>query len=343
VVVDCAIVGPQPSGWRDQVTAFIGRREFIRVVGGAAATWPLAARAQQATMPMVGVLDSVGPNAVAAFRGGLNEVGYVEGRNVTIELRATDRYEHLPKLAAELLLRKVALIAAIGGPSAHAAKAVTESIPVVFSVGGDPIDLGLVSSINRPEANITGATFFSKRLLQKQVGILHEVVPKVSVIGVLINPSNSRHRADAGEVQAAARTLGLDVHVANATSERDLLDAFTSLVQHHALALIIAGDPLFLRFITRLVALAEQHSIAAVFASRDFADAGGLMSYGASLPDAHRQAGIYAGRILNGEKPGTLPIIQPSKFELVLNLKAAKALGLDVPSGLLAIADEVIE
>jgi putative tryptophan/tyrosine transport system substrate-binding protein len=318
------------------------RREFISLLGGAA-VWPLAARAQQPAMPVVGVLDSVGANAVAAFRDGLNEVGYVEGRNVAIELRATDRYDRLSELATELLLHKVAVIAAIGGPSAHATKAAAASIPIVFSVGGDPIELGLVSSINRPEANITGVTFFSKQLLQKQVGILHEFVPKVSVLGVLINPKNPRHRADSGEVQAAARTLGLDVHIANAASERDLIDAFTSLVQHHAKALIIAGDPFFLRNITKLVALAEQHSVAAVFASRDFAVAGGLMSYGASLPDAYRQAGIYVGRILKGEKPGNLPIIQPSKFELVLNLKTAKALGLMVPDKLLALADEVIE
>jgi putative ABC transport system substrate-binding protein len=322
----------------------VRRRELIALLGGAAATaWPIAVRAQQAAMPVVGVLDSVGANAMAAFRGGLNEVGYVEGRNVAIELRATNEYDHLSELATELLLRKVSLIAAIGGPSAHAAKAATASIPIVFSIGGDPIELGLVSSINRPEANITGVTFFSKQLLQKQVGILHEVVPKVSVLGVLINPNNSRHRADVGEVQAAARTLGLGVHIANATTERDLIDAFTSLVQHHAQALIIAGDPFFLRGITRLVALAEQHSVAAVFASRDFADAGGLMSYGASLPDAYRQAGIYVGRILNGEKPGNLPIIQPSKFELILNLKTAKTLGLEIPDKVLALADEVIE
>jgi putative ABC transport system substrate-binding protein len=319
------------------------RREFITLLGGAAAVLPLAARAQQQAMPVVGVLDSVGANAVAAFRNGLNEVGYVEGRNVAIELRATIRYDHLSELATELLLHKVAVIAAIGGPSAHAAKAATATLPIVFSVGGDPIELGLVSSINRPDANITGVTFFSKQLLQKQVGILHELVPKVSVLGVLINPNNSRHRADAGEVQAAARTLGLNVHIANAASERDLIDAFTSLVQHHAQALIIAGDPFFLRVITKLVALAEQYSVAALFASRDFAVAGGLMSYGASLPDAYRQAGIYVGRILKGEKPGNLPIVQPSKFELVINLRAAKALGLDVPSGMLAIADEVIE
>jgi ABC-type uncharacterized transport system substrate-binding protein len=282
--------------------------QFITLLGCAAAAWPLAARAQQAGVPVVGVLDTVGTNAVAAFRGGLNEVGYIEGRNVVIELRATDRYDQLSELATDLLLHKVSLIAAIGGPSAHAAKAATASIPIVFSVGGDPIELGLVSSINRPGANITGVTFFSKQLLQKQVGILHQVVPKVSVLGVLVNPKNSRHRADAGEVQAAARTLGLDVHIAIAASERDLIDAFTSLVQHHAQALIIAGDPFFLRDITKLVSLAEQHSVAAVFASRDFAVAGGLMSYGASLPDAYRQAGIYVGRILKGEKPANLPI-----------------------------------
>jgi putative ABC transport system substrate-binding protein len=320
----------------------VRRREFITLLGGAAA-WPLAARAQQGTMSLIGILDSIGPSAVAAFRKGLSEGGYSEPRNVAIELRSTDQYNLVPALAAELVQRRVAVIAALGGPAAAAAKAATATIPIVFSVGGDPVELGLVPNINRPGGNITGVTFFAKQLLQKQVGILHDLVPKASVLGVLINPDNWRHQADAGEVQAAARTLGFDVHIANAGSERDLDAAFASLVQRHARALVIAGDAFFFRVSTRLVALAEQHSVPAIFGSREFADAGGLMSYGASLADAHRQAGIYVGRILKGEKPGDLPVMQPSKFELVINLKAAKALGLDVPLHLQQLADEVIE
>jgi ABC-type uncharacterized transport system substrate-binding protein len=273
----------------------------------------------------------------------LSEEGQIEGRNVAIELRSTGQYGEVPSLAAELVQRRVPVIAALGGPAAAAAKAATGTIPIVFSVGGDPVELGLVPNINRPGGNITGVTFFAKQLLQKQVGILHDLVPKASVLGVLINPNNWRHQADAGEVQAAARTLGLNVHIANASSERDLDAAFASLVQRHARALVIAGDAFFFRVSTRLVALAEQHSVAAMFGTREFVDAGGLMSYAASLADAHRQAGVYVGRILKGEKPGDLPVMQPSKFELVINLKAAKALGLDVPLHLQQLADEVIE
>jgi putative tryptophan/tyrosine transport system substrate-binding protein len=317
------------------------RREFIALIGGAA-SWPFAARAQQPAMPVVGILNSAGDKWVAAFRKGLSEEGQIEGRNVAIELRSTGQYGEVPSLAAELVQRRVPVIAALGGPAAAAAKAATGTIPIVFSVGGDPVELGLVPNINRPGGNITGVTFFAKQLLQKQVGILHDLVPKASVLGVLINPNNWRHQADAGEVQAAARTLGLNVHIANASSERDLDAAFASL-ERHARALVIAGDAFFFRVSTRLVALAEQHSVAAMFGTREFVDAGGPMSYAASLADAHRQAGVYVGRILKGEKPGDLPVMQPSKFELVINLKAAKALGLDVPLHLQQLADEVIE
>jgi putative ABC transport system substrate-binding protein len=319
------------------------RREFMALLGGAAAAWPLAARAQQATMPVAGILNSAGDKWVAAFRKGLGEEGQIEGRNVAIELRSTEQYGEVPSLATELVRRRVAVIAALGGPAAIAAKAATATIPIVFSVGGDPVELGLVPNINRPGGNITGVTFFAKQLLQKQVGILHDLVPKASVLGVLINPNNWRHQADAGEVQAAARTLGFDVHVANAGSERDLDAAFAGLVQRRAQALVVAGDAFFFRVSTRLVALAEQHSVPAMFGTREFVDAGGLMSYAASLADANRQAGIYVGRILKGEKPGDLPVMQPSTFELVINLKTAKALGLDVPLHLQQLADEVIE
>jgi ABC-type uncharacterized transport system substrate-binding protein len=316
----------------------VKRRQFITLLGGAAA-WPLVARAQQQTMPVAGILNSAGDKWVAAFRKGLSEEGQVEGRNVAIELRSTAQYGEVPSLAAELVQRRVAVIAALGGPAAAAAKAATATIPIVFSVGGDPVELGLVPNINRPGGNITGVTFFAKQLVQKQVGILHDLLPKASVLGVLINPNNWRHQVDADEVAAAARTLGLGVHIAKAGTEGDLDAAFTGLVQRHAQALVIAGDAFFFRVSTKLVAFAEQHSLAAIFGSREFADAGGLMSYAASLAEAHRQAGIYVGRVLKGEKPGDLPVMQPSKFELVINLKTAKALGLEIPPNLLALAD----
>ena len=319
------------------------RREFISLLGGAVTAWPLAARAQQPAMPVVGILNSAGDKWVAAFRKGLSEEGQIEGRNVAIELRSTEQYGEAPALAAELVQRRVAVIAALGGPAAAAAKAGTATIPIVFSVGGDPVELDLVPNINRPGGNITGVTFFAKQLVQKQVGILHDLVPKALVFGVLINPNNWRHQADADEVRAAARALGLELHVANAGNERDLDAAFAGLVQRRVRAIVIAGDAFFFRVSTRLVALTEQHSVAAIFGSREFVDAGGLMSYAASLADAHRQAGIYVGRILKGDKPGDLPVMQPSKFELVINLKTAKALGLDVPLHLQQLADEVIE
>jgi putative ABC transport system substrate-binding protein len=319
------------------------RRQFITLLGAEAAAWPLAARAQQPVMPVVGFLNSAGDKWTTAFRRGLSEEGQIEGRNVAIELRSTEQYGEVPSLAAELVQRRVTVIAALGGPAAAAAKAATGTIPIVFNVGGDPVELGLVPNINRPGGNVTGVTFFAKQLLQKQVGVLHDLVPKVSVLGVLINPNNWRHQADAGEVQAAARTLGLDVHVAKAGSEQDLDAAFASLVERHVRALVIAGDAFFFRASNKLVALTQQHSVAAMFGTREFVDAGGLMSYSASLADANRQAGIYVGRILKGEKPGDLPVMQPSKFELVINLKAAKALGLDVPLHLQQLADDVIE
>ena len=319
------------------------RREFITLLGGGAAAWPLATPAQQPAMPVIGVLDSLGATAVAAFRSGLSEAGYAEGRNVAIELRATDQHERLPALATELVQRQVAVIAAIGGLSAPAAKAATAIIPIVFSIGGDPVELGLVGSLNRPGGNITGVTFFAAQLLQKQVGLLHELVPKAAVLGVLVNPNNPRARADAISVQLAARQLGLETHVVNAGTERDLDAAFASLARRQAGALIVGGDALFLRATAGIAVLAARHTIPAIFASREYVDAGGLMIYGASLTDSHRQAGIYAGRILKGEKPGELPVMQPTKFEFVINLKAAKAMGLAIPATLLALANEVIE
>jgi putative tryptophan/tyrosine transport system substrate-binding protein len=305
--------------------------------------WPLAARAQQPALPIVGILEDSGPKVVAAFREGLSEGGIVEGKNVAIEHASAQRYAELPALAGALVRRRVAVIAALGGVPAKGAKAATATIPIVFSVGGDPVELGLVASFNRPGGNLTGVTFFAAQLLQKQVGMLHDLVPKATTIGVLVNPNNPRHQADIGDVQAAGTTLGLEVEVAKAGSERDLDAAFVRLVQRNAHALIIAGDAFFLFQREQIAALAARHAIPAMYNSRDFVVAGGLMSYGASLTDAAHQAGIYAARIVKGEKPGDLPVMHPTKFELVINLKTAKALGLTVPDKLLVAADEVIE
>lgn len=318
------------------------RRKFLGVLGWALAAWPVVPRAQQPAKPVIGILDSVGASAVAAFRSGLGETGYIEGRNVAIALRTTIKNDRLPALADELVRNQVAVIAAIGGPSAPAAQAATATIPIVFSIGGDPVQLGLVKSLNRPGGNITGATFFAAELLQKQLGLLHEVVPKATVFGLLVNPNNPRSKTDTTFLQAAVSRLGLKAHVVNAGDERDLEGGFANLVRSHVDMLIIAGDPFLLRANAIIAALAARHGIPAIFGG-EFAAAGGLLSYGASLTDAHRQAGIYVGRILKGEKPGDLPVVQPTKFEFIINLKTAKALGLTIPPGVLAIADEVIE
>jgi putative tryptophan/tyrosine transport system substrate-binding protein len=317
------------------------RRKLITLLGGAAA-WPLAARAQQASMPVVGILDTAG-NAVPPFRKGLYETGYLEGRNVAIELRSTEQWGELPALAAELVRQRVAVIAALGGLAAPAARAATATIPIVFSIGGDPVELGLVTSLNRPGGNITGVTFFAAQLLQKQVGILHDLVPSAAVIGALVNPKNPRSQADTSSVLAAAHTLGVEVVLASAARENELDAAYADLARRNAKALIITGDAFFLHEVKRLAALAVQHRMAAIFTSREYAQAGGLMTYGASVRDSFRQAGVYTGRILKGEMPGDLPVMQPSRFELVINLKAAKAIGLDVPPHLQQLADDVIE
>ncbi|HEY7246165.1 MAG TPA: ABC transporter substrate-binding protein [Xanthobacteraceae bacterium] len=291
---------------------------------------------------MVGILATL-DSAMSSFQKGLYQTGYLEGRNVAIELRSTQQYGELPALAAELVRRQVAVIAALGGLAAPAATAATTSIPIVFSIGGDPVELGLVSSLNHPGGNITGITFFAAELLQKQVGMLHDLVPSASVFGVLVNPKNPRHEADLSSVQAAARMLGLDLHVASAGSESELAPAFAGLARSNARALIISGDAFFDNVSKTLAALAEQHGIAAIFIAREFAQVGGLATYGASVTDSFRQAGVYVGRILRGEKPGDLPVLQPTKFELVINLKTAKSLNLDVPLPVLQLADEVIE
>jgi putative ABC transport system substrate-binding protein len=319
----------------------VTKRQFTMLLGGAAA-WPRPARAQQPAMPVIGILASAG-NLVSAFHKGLSETGYVEGRNLAVELRSTRQYDLLPAMAAELVRLQVAVIAAIGANAAPAAKAAAATIPIVFATGGDPVELGLVDRLNRPGGNITRVTFFAAQLLQKQVGILHDLVPKAAVFGALVNPDNQRHAADAESVRAAARALGLQVHVAGAASERHLDAAFAELVRRNAQAIVVAGDAFFTQAGARLAALAVQHALPAIYSSRELAEIGGLVTYGASVTDATRRAGVYAGRILRGERPGDLPVMQPSKFELVINLKAAKALGLVVPNSMQLLADEVIE
>jgi putative ABC transport system substrate-binding protein len=318
------------------------RREFILALGGTAAL-PLAARAQQAALPIIGILEDSGAKVVAAFREGLSEGGLVEGRDVAIEHRSTIQYAELPALIQALVRQRVAVIAALGGLPAKEAKAATTTIPIVFTVGGDPVELGLVTSLSHPAGNVTGVTFFVAQLLQKQVGILRDLVPNTTTIGVLVNPNNPRHQEDVGDVHKAAATLGLEVHVAKAGSESELDPAFVGLVQRNSRAVILAGDAFFLFQREQIAALAARHAIPTIYNTRDFVVAGGLISYGASLAEAARQAGIYAARIVKGEKPGDLPVMQPTRFELTINIKAARALGLQIPDKLLALADEVIE
>jgi putative ABC transport system substrate-binding protein len=325
------------------------RREFITLIGGAAVTWPLTARAQQRAMSMIGFLSSRSPGesagVVAAFRQGLGEAGFVEGQNLAIAFRwAEGRYDRLPALAAELVdLRVVALFAAGGPPSALAAKAATSTVPVVFSAVNDPVRLGLVPSLNRPSGNITGMSFLNSEIIGKSAQLLKETVPAVAAIAYLVNPSSPSAEVYTKEAPAIARALGIRVPVLDASTEHDLDEAFASLGKIGADALVVPAEPFFDSQRDRIVALAARHALPAIYGLREYAVAGGLMSYGASLPDAYRQGGIYVGRILKGDKPADLPVMQPTKFDLVLNLKTSKALGLTVPDRLLALADEVIE
>jgi putative tryptophan/tyrosine transport system substrate-binding protein len=327
----------------------VNRREFITLIGGAAAAWPLAARAQQPTVPVIGFLHSAShaPNAhmVRAFHSGLKEAGYVEGQNVAIVYRYADgQYDRLPMLAAELVRSQVAVLAATGGdPAVLAARAVTATIPIVFTTGSDPVALGYVASLNRPGGNVTGVVLLSSNLGAKRIGLLRELVPKADAIGALVNPTYPVATAQLKEVQEAAASVGVRLIIANASAERDFEPAFALLVQQRSSALMISSDPFFNSRRDQIVALAARHAVPAIYEWREFAEAGGLMSYGTSVTEAYRLAGIYAGRVLKGDKPADLPVMQSSKFEFVINLKTAKALGLDVPLGMSAAADEVIE
>jgi putative ABC transport system substrate-binding protein len=325
------------------------RREFITLLGGAPVAWPLAARGQQPTMPLVGFLGSGSAEPwmqlVAAFRAGLKERGYVDGQNVIIEFRwAGGRYEHLPAMAADLVRNKVAVLVSTGGVATiRAAMAATTTIPIVFTVGGDPVRLGLVASLSRPGGNVTGINLFTSTLDTKRLGLLRDMVPAATVIAALINPSNPPAESQSQNILEAARSLGLQVRFLYASTEHEIDAEFSSLAQIHAGAMQVAADPFFFSRRDYIAVLAARHRIPAIYEHREFAVAGGLMSYGTNFFDSYRQAGIYTGRILKGEKPTDLPVMQSTEFELVLNLNTAKALGIEVPPGVSAQADEVIE
>jgi putative ABC transport system substrate-binding protein len=322
------------------------KRRQVIVGIAAAATWPLAARAQQA-VPIVGVLNatsSVGyARELVAFRQGLNEGGYIEGRNVAIEYRSADgQYEQLPALAADLVRRRVTVIAAFAAPSALAAKAATSTIPIVFEVGVDPAEMGLMTSLSRPGGNLTGVANLNVELGPKKLELLHELVPAATVIGLLVNPANPNNEIRSKDMEAAARTLGVEVDVLRASTEREIDNVFASVVQARVGALVINPDPFFTSRMEQLVALTVRYALPTI-SNREFAAAGGLTGFGVSLADAYRLAGIYTGRVLSGAKPADLPVQQSSRVELVINLKTAKALGLSIPETLLATADEVIQ
>jgi len=325
------------------------RRDFMTLLGGTAATWPLAARAQQPAMPVVGFLDprSLEPTAhlVAAFRHGLSETGYVEGQNVTIEYRwAEGHNDRLPDLAADLVSRRVAAITTPGGiAAALAAKAVTSTIPIVFMAAGDPVQAGLATSLSRPGGNTTGVSFMSGEIAAKQLGLMHELVPQAERFAVLVNPKNPNTESLTRDVQAAALAIGRQIEVFPASTNHDIDTAFARLMQQKADGLLVGADPLFTARRAQLVILATHHRLPTVYFDRVLTDMGGLMSYGANLADQYRQVGIYVGRVLKGEKPADMPVIRPTKFDLLINLQTARTLGLKVPPTLLATADEVIE
>ena len=325
----------------------IGRRQFITLLGGAVTGWPLAARAQQAAVPVIGFLNSASRDGyapmVAGFRQGLKETGYVEGQNVAIEYRwAEGQYDRVPPMAAELIRRPVDVIVS-NTPAVLAVKAATTTIPIVFTTSSDPVQIGLVASLSRPGGNVTGVTQLNVEVTPKRLELAHEIVPTATNIAVLVNPTNPNALTLSKDTEAAARVLGLQLHVLRASAESDFDTMFATLIRLRAGALVITADPFLLGWSEKLAALALHHAVPAIFQDHAFVAAGGLMSYGGSLPYSYRLAGIYAGRILKGEKPAELPVQQATKIELIINLKTAKALGLTVPLTLLGRADEVIE
>jgi putative ABC transport system substrate-binding protein len=326
------------------------RRDFISLIGGAAATWPLTAHTQQAAMPVIGFLSSVSPNAypeyVDAFREGLKSTNYVEGQNVKIEFRwAEGQYDRLPALASDLVRRHVAVIATSGGDlSALAAKEATSTIPIVFSLGGDPIKFGLVKSFNQPGGNATGVRVYSPELIAKRLQMLREIAPKAAIMGMLANPKNALTKTLIQDIQAAARDIiGREVYIENAHTEDEIDTAFSNLVENHVDALVVQADPFFTGRRDQIAALAAKHGIPAIYQFKESVLAGGLISYGPRSAEAFRQVGIYTGRILKGASPADLPVVQPTQLELAINVKAAKALGLEIPPSIIARADEVIE
>jgi len=325
------------------------RREFIGLLGSAALTWPFAAHAQRPTVPVVGFLGTTTQqdfsDRVSAFREGLKETGFVEGQNVAIEYRWSEgNYDRLPALAADLVRRQVAVIAAVGGePSPLAAKSATTTTPIVFSLGSDPIKLGLVTSLNRPGGNITGVNFFQSELGAKRLGLLRVLLPNITAVGMLINPSFAESETHATDAKKSALSLGLQLHIARASTADEFDAAFSTLVKQKVGALLFANDSFFHGERKKLIALAAQYRLPAIYFWRDFPVDGGLMSYSPNLLQAYRQVGMYTGQILKGAKPADMPVVQPTKFEFVINLKTAKGLGLTIPEGLLNAADEVIE
>jgi putative tryptophan/tyrosine transport system substrate-binding protein len=323
------------------------RREFVAMFGGAAIAWPRAARAQQPVTPVIGLITAFPPTSsrMAAFRQGLNEAGYVEGQSVAIEYRSAEgRYDLMPDLVADLLRRRVTAIAIPGSAlAARAAKAATASVPIVFGVGEDPVKLGLVASLARPNGNLTGVNFLNTELVAKQLGLLRELIPGTSRVAVLVNPANITAETTLRAVEAAADAVGLHVKASNASTSQEVNAIFAGFGRENPDALFVGGDSFFNSRRAQLVNLASRHALPAIYAERIFPEIGGLMSYGSDVTDAFRQIGVYAGRILKGEKPSDLPVVQSSKFELVINAETARMLGLSVPPTLLARVDEVIE
>ena len=323
------------------------RRDFIKVIGGAAATWPISSGAQQSAVPVIGYLSGRSPDyssQVSPFLKGLNEAGYVDGRNVSIEYRwAEGRGDRLPALVADLVHRRVSVITAASTLAALAAKAATTTIPIVFEMADDPVRLGLVTSLNRPDGNITGVATLSIEVAPKRLQLLHEVVPSAKVVALLVNPADANAEFQTREVRSAAHTLGLELHVLNARTETDFDAVFANITQMQAGGLVIAGDPLFASRSKQLGELTARHAVPAIYGRHDFAAAGGLLSYGPDQADANRRTGVYVGRVLKGEKPADLPVQQATKVQLYINLKTAKRLGLNVPNSLIGRADEVIE